>query len=147
MGAHAKKYLRSALFGSECPLAVVIVPVVLAIVASVTVSVMLIVAIAVVISEITVVVAVPAVIVAHPAAFTFPVALVEALPIMMRLHPASAFIWRAAPIALMPLVVVSHGIPIALNPNELRSGAVRHNTHHARRWRRANSDSNRNLCS
>jgi hypothetical protein len=128
-------------FGSQSQLAVVIVPVVLAI------AVMMIVAIAVVIAEIAVMVMVRAVIVFHPTVFAFPIAVVEPLSVMVRPHPASAFIWRAAPIALMPLVVVSHGIPIALDPNELRSRTVRHNTHHARRWRRANSDSNRNLCS
>jgi hypothetical protein len=119
---------------------IVIAAVVLAI------AVMMIVAIAVVIAEIAVVVVVGAVIVFHPAVFAFPIAVVEPLSVMMRPHPASAFIWRAAPIALMPLIVVSHRIPIALDPNELRSGTVWHNTHHARRWRRTNSDSNRNLC-
>jgi hypothetical protein len=111
------------------------------------IAVMMIVSIAIVIAEIAVVVLVPTVIVSHPAAFSLPVAFVEPLSIMMRPHPASAFIWRAAPIALMPPIVVSHGIPITFDPNELRSGTVRHNTHHARRWRLANSDSNRNLCS
>jgi hypothetical protein len=129
-------------FGSECQLAVaiMIVPAVLAI------AVMMIVAIAVVIAEIAVMVMVRAVIVFHPAVFAFPIAVVEPLAVMMRPNPASAFIWRPAPIARMPLIVVSHRIPIAFKPNELRAGSVRHNTHHARRWRRANSDSNRNLC-
>ncbi len=146
MGAHAGDCC-GAPFGSESRLAVVIAPIVLIAVVFAIAVIMMIIPIAIVIAEIAVVVLVPAVIVSHPAAFSLPVAFVEPLSIMMRPDPASTFIWRAAPIALVPLVVVSHRIPIALNPNELRSGTVRHNTHHARRWRRANSDSNRNLCS
>jgi hypothetical protein len=122
----------------------VIAPIVIVVVST---AVVLIIAVAVVIAEIPVVVMVPAVIVFHPAVFTFPIAVVEPLAVMMRPDPASAFIWRPAPVALMPFIVVSHRIPIALDPYEFGTRGWRQNVNDARWWGRANLDANRNLCS
>ena len=52
----------------------------------------------------------------------------------------------SSPIAFMPLVMVSHRIPIALYPCVLRSWPFWHN-HNRPDWRwRGNHDSNGNLC-
>jgi len=78
---------------------------------------------------------VPTVIMFNPAAMYLPVALKEPLPIVVPRHPASSLVGRLSPITVMPLVIPSHGIPIALDPNELRSWWRRLNVDHAgRRW-------------
>src|SRR5438132_9736504 len=83
-------------------------------------------------------------VVLHPAALTLPVAVIEALSIVARSHPASGRVYRAAPIAVMPLIVVTYGIPVAVHPGEFRTRTSRENANDSR-WRRADSDSDGNL--
>src|SRR5262245_45038861 len=45
----------------------------------------------------------------------------------------------------MPLVTLSHRIPISVYPYKLRAWAWREDVDHIGRWRRANSDSNRDV--
>jgi len=78
---------------------------------------------------------VPTVIMFNPAAIYLPVALKEPLPIVVPRHPARSLVGRPSPITVMPLVIPSDGIPIALDPNELRSWWRRLNIDQAgRRW-------------
>jgi hypothetical protein len=121
---------------------IAIVPVALPI--AVSIAFMIPIAIAVRRAVIPVMFVVPAVIVFHPAVLSLPVAGKEVLPVMMRRHPASAFVWWPAPIACMPPVVASHRIPIALYPKESGARAWGSANHASRRWR-TNSDSQRNL--
>jgi hypothetical protein len=94
--------------------------------------------------KIPVSVPVPTVVMLPAAAISLPVTREVSISIMMRTYPASTGIWRPRPITPVPLVMPSHGIPIALDPDEFGSGTHRHRNHTGRRWR-ADSDSNRHL--
>jgi hypothetical protein len=74
------------------------------------------------------------------AAIAFPVSWEEALSVVMRSHPKRAAIRRTSPVASMPFVMVSHRIPIALDPGEVGTGTAWHGVTHAWRRRRPNSD-------
>jgi hypothetical protein len=94
---------------------------------------------------IPVVVVVRVVIVLNTAAMTFPVAGIVSLAIVVWANPASPFVGRSRPVAFVPLVVISHRIPITLHPHGLRSWPFWHNHNHpGRRWR-GYHDSNGNL--
>ena len=85
------------------------------------------------------------VIVFDPAAVSFPIPCVISFSVVARCNPVSPLVGRSSPIALMPLIVISDGIPIALNPNVIRGWHCWHNYNCPRwRWRR-NYDSNGNL--
>jgi hypothetical protein len=88
---------------------------------------------------------VPVVVVLDAAVLAFPIAAVEALTVMTRAYPASALVGRASPIAAMPAIVAANGIPVAIDPEELRAGADRANSNDARRGRGTDYDSDRNL--
>jgi len=88
---------------------------------------------------------VPVVIVFDTAAVSFPIPGIIPFSIVAWRNPVSPFIGCLSPIALMPLIVISDGIPIALNPNVIRGWHCWHN-HNCPRWRwRRNYDSNGNL--
>ena len=84
-------------------------------------------------------VAIPMVVVPAAAAIAFPVSWEEPLSVVVRSHPMRAGIRRTAPVASMPFVMVSHRIPIALDPGEVGTGTAWHGVTHAWR-RRPNSD-------
>ena len=84
--------------------------------------------------------AVPAMIVVEAPPVAFPIALVVAFPVMAGLHPVCARIRRPAPIAVVPSVVIPIGVPVAPNPQVVRTRTLRLNPHHTRLWRSANSD-------
>ena len=88
---------------------------------------------------------VPFVSVFESAATTFPVAVVEVFPVVARPDPASTRIRRPGPIAAMPSVAPSYGVPVTINPHEFRPWTWRKYGNHARRWRRTNPDSDRHL--
>src|SRR5580704_12434900 len=95
---------------------------------------------------VSVVVVVRVVIVLNTAAISFPVTRIVPFAVVVRSNPASPLVGRSSPIAFMPLVMISHRIPIALYPCELRSWPFWHN-HNRPGWRwRRNHDSNGNLC-
>lgn len=117
--------------------------VVLIVAVRVTVSITVII---VVVAEVTIMTAVPVVIVVDAASLSRPVAGEEALPIMAGCDPICPGIRRARPIAFMPSVVISHRIPIALDPNEFRIRRRRRfDVYSTRRWRRADQDPDRHL--
>ncbi len=106
--------------------------------------------IAVVIVVIAVVIAVPipvpTMIVFEPAAIPAPVAVEVPFAIMTWGHPYRAGIRRPAPIAGMPFVMATDWIPVAIHPGIVRAGSWRPNRNHSWRWRRANSDSDGEVC-
>ena len=110
----------------------------------IVVTVMMVVA--VMVMEVAVVVAIPVMVVLHPAAISVPVTDEIALAIVMRSDPTSALIRRPRPIALVPFVMVSHWIPVALDPNKLGARSLRRYRNNARRWRSTNADSDGDLC-
>jgi hypothetical protein len=98
-----------------------------------------------VVAPVMVSVVVRVVVVLNAAAISFPMTCIVAFAVVVRSNPASALVGRSSPIAFMPLVMVSHRIPITLHPQELSSWPFWHNHSHPDwRWR-GNHDSNGNL--
>ena len=85
-------------------------------------------------------IAVPMVIMLDLAVLTLPVAAIVFSALIMWSLPIGALIGCARPVTLMPSPVVSHRVPIAINPLVPWSRAGRNNTDY--RWcrRRADSD-------
>ena len=80
-------------------------------------------------------VVVPVVIVFNTAAISFPVTRIEPFTVVVRRHPASSLVGWSSPIASVPPVMPSYGIPIPPHPQELRTWPVWHNPNHpSRRW-------------
>jgi hypothetical protein len=100
---------------------------------------------AVLLAKVAVPLAVRSMIVLDAAVLAFPIAAEEALTVVTRAYPASALVGRASPIAAMPAIVATNGIPVAIDPEELRAGADRANSNDARRGRGTDYDSDRNL--
>src|SRR4051812_37912783 len=95
--------------------------------------------------EIAVLVVVGFVIVSHLPPVPVPVTLKELTSIMMRCDPASGRVRRSSPVTLMPLVFVSHRIPITVDPNVVGARTAGHDSNDAGRRGRTNSDSHRDL--
>src|SRR6516165_10131289 len=94
---------------------------------------------------VSIVVMVRVVVVLNAARISFPVTRVVPFAVMVRANPASPFVGWSSPVAFVPLIMVSHGIPIALYPHELRSWPFWHDHSHSDwRWL-GNHDSNRYL--
>jgi len=87
---------------------------------------------------------VPVMVMLPPAAISVPVTGKVSFTIMMRSYPVSTDIRRTRPIALVPFVMTSHRIPIALDPDEVGARTHRHGNH-SRRRRSSDPDSNRHL--
>jgi hypothetical protein len=109
---------------------------------SMAVTVIVVILIAAVIA---IVIVVPFMVVFETTVWTIPITGIEPLAIMARADPTRAFIRRPAPIAFMPAIVPSDGIPVAANPDEFGSGLRGDDSDNARRGRRANTDTNRDL--
>ena len=94
---------------------------------------------------IAVMIFIPTVIMFYAAVFAFPVAVVEAFAIVTWADPVGATVRRARPVAFMPAIMSTYGIPIAANPDKIWSWLLRKHGNHAwRRWR-ANPYADRNL--
>jgi hypothetical protein len=91
---------------------------------------------------IAVTVVVPMMIVGTPAVIAFPVAFKKALSIVVRRHPIRAGIWRTGPITVMPFVMPSDRIPVALDPHKTGAGDWWPNTNDAWGRRRPNGHTN-----
>jgi hypothetical protein len=89
--------------------------------------------------------AVPAMVVPDLAAIAFPVSFIESLSIVARRHPMRTGIGRTGPVSLVPLIVVTHRIPVAPNPGIPGAGASGLHSLYACRWRGADSHSDRKL--
>src|SRR5215469_11524786 len=109
----------------------------------ITVSVMIIVP--VVIVEVAVLIVIPVVIVFNAAALPLPVSRVISFAVVVRCDPVSSFVGWPCPIAFMPFVMLSDGIPITLYPRESWFWHCGNDRHARRRWR-SNGDSDGNLC-
>jgi hypothetical protein len=87
----------------------------------------------------------PGVIAVYAAVLSFPIALKEPLSIVTGHDPVSSDVRRPSPITIVPFVVVSNRVPIALDPEKVGPGACRAEVNDTRRRRGTNSDSNRHL--
>src|SRR5215472_2059769 len=109
----------------------------------ITVSVMIIVP--VVIVEVAVLIVIPVVIVFNAATLSLPVSRVISFAVVVRRDPVSSLVRWPCPIAFMPFVMLSDGIPITLYPHESWFWHCG-NDRHPRRWWRSNGDCDGNLC-
>jgi len=73
-------------------------------------------------AKIPVSIPVPMMVVFNYPSGSLPIALKESISVVLWWYPTSALVWWSGPVTLMPLVMSSHGIPIAHYPNELRPG-------------------------
>jgi hypothetical protein len=97
------------------------------------------------VAMIAVVVAIPVVVVFDPAARAVPVTRNIVLPVVTRRHPSCPLIRRPAPICLVPPVMASHWIPIAVHKHVTWTRTYRSNPNDPRRRRRSDPDSDRKL--
>jgi hypothetical protein len=99
----------------------------------------------VLLSKIAVVVTVPVVVVFNPSALTDPVTCKKLAAFITGNVPTRADVWGLSPVALVPLPMVSDGIPITVHPDEFRCGSRRHDVNHSGWWRGTNPDADRDL--
>src|SRR5581483_5950298 len=115
---------------------VVIIVVTVPIIAPVIVAVTSIVAVSV---------AVPIVVMFKPATVAFPIAFVELIAFIARSDPPSAIIGRSSPVAFMPTIATVRRIPVAINPDVIRSWPWWVNSDGSRRWWRTDPNTNGHL--
>jgi hypothetical protein len=101
---------------------------------------LVIVVIAVVTVKVAVMIMIPMMVVLKPAVISIPVASKVLFSIMVGGNPMSPFVRRSSPIASVPFVVMSHRVPVTLDPNELGPWSDRSYRNYARCWRSADSD-------
>ena len=87
-------------------------------------------------------VSIPMVIVLKTAMIAFPIPYKKLSTVMMRCNPTSAHIRRPSPVTLVPFIMPSNRIPIAIDPDEIRARGRWKNANHAGRWRRPYIDPN-----
>jgi len=122
----------------------VTVVVVVMIVAVMTVSMSAIIVILIA-AVVAVVIFIPPVIMLYAAVTSVPITAIEAFAVMARSDPACALVRGPGPIAFVPAITATGGIPVTANPDEVRSGLLgNHRDHPWRGWRK-NSDANRDL--
>ena len=114
-------------------------------VAPVFVLLMFVVLVALIPVVVAVVMMIPAVIVLDAPAVSSPVALVELAAFIAGTDPIRAWVRSPSPITLVPLVMVSHRIPVSIDPYIARTGTSGNDANDRRRGR-PNSYSDRNLC-
>jgi hypothetical protein len=88
---------------------------------------------------------VPLVIVINMAAISVPVPGVKLLSIVVRSDPSSPLIWRPCPITVMPLIVISDRVPIAVYIRVTGTRTPGHHVNHTGTWRRTDSNAERDL--
>src|SRR5215475_9540705 len=93
----------------------------------------------------TITVAIPVMVMLEAAVGTVPVSDEELSAFVTRTNPVSSHVGWARPISVVPNVATIHWIPVAIDPDIIRSRLHRMHTHYARRRRRTNSDPYRNL--
>ena len=85
---------------------------------------------------------IPTVLMFMPTMIACPVSHKIPLSIVARRHPSRFRIWLSSPITFMPVVMSSRGVPVSVDPHELRIWSWRMNVNHSWRRRSANIDSN-----
>jgi hypothetical protein len=83
--------------------------------------IVIVIAVAVVVAVMAVV---PVVIVLETSVFAVPIAGVVAAAIMTWANPMSATVWRPGPVSAVPAVTMAVRVPVAVHPEELRSGLL-----------------------
>jgi len=99
----------------------------------------------VIVAVVTITIVVRLVVVLETAMVAIPVTGVVAVAVMMRRYPMSTGIGRTCPVAGMPVVVAVYGIPLAINPQEVRPRGDWPDGKDVRRGWRSNLDADRDL--
>ena len=89
------------------------------------VVIVMVIMVAMVVAEavaVSIVVAIPAMIMFKAAAVALPIALKVLATLVTRTYPTSSLIGRPSPVTVMPFVVMTHWVPIAVDPDKFRSG-------------------------
>ena len=107
----------------------------------------LVITVSVVIVEVTFPTVIPVVIMFNAATASVPIPTVIPFAVVVRRDPTSALIRWPGPIAFVPSIMSSHGIPITPHPHASRIWHRRGNHSNRRRRWRANNDTNGDLCS
>jgi hypothetical protein len=102
-------------------------------------------ALAVFLPEISISILIPVVVVLKAAALSLPVSCEVCAALVVRNNPTSAYVWRTSPVTFVPLVMVSHRIPIPVDPNKFGCRSDRNSVNDARRRRWADADPDRDL--
>ena len=111
----------------------------------VVVMIVVMVVVMIVVTEVTVVILVRAVVVLYPPVLSVPVAAEVLPPVMVGSNPMSSLVRRPSPIAVVPLVVISDRVPVALDPDKVRPWSRGKHGHGSGGWRRANPNPDRDL--
>src|ERR1700739_2411662 len=88
---------------------------------------------------------IPFMVVFETTVWAIPITGIEPLAIMAWADPMRAFIRRPAPIAFMPAIVSSDRIPVAFDPEKIRTWSRRWGNYHSRRRWRTDSDAHTDL--
>src|SRR5260221_5726113 len=94
---------------------------------------------------VAVVIFIPPVIMLYAAVTSVPITAIEAFAVMARSDPTCALVRWAGPIAFMPAITATGGIPVTANPDEVRTGLLWNHCHHPWRGWCKNPDANRDL--
>jgi hypothetical protein len=89
---------------------------------------------------VSIVVMIPVVVMVQTAVIAIPIAGEIAFAVMVRDDPARAGVGRARPVAVVPAIVPSVGIPVAFDPDEILPWAAGNHGDHAGRRGRADLD-------
>jgi hypothetical protein len=117
-------------------------PVIRTVTSSTALLLALVVAVVVVVAiivPVVVTVTVPVMVVRDPAAIAVPIAVIVALSVMMRCNPARAVVRWTCPVSVMPLITISHRVPVARNPRISFTWTSWLISKFTYRWRRADS--------
>src|ERR1700680_2739092 len=90
-------------------------------------------------------IAVPTMVVLEAAPIAIPVATVKVFTFIAGHYPARAAIRGARPIPVVPPITASVSKPVAVYPDIVGAGTRRLDANHSRRWGRTDSHSDRNL--
>jgi hypothetical protein len=94
---------------------------------------------------VAIVVVIPVMIVLEAAAVAIPIPGIVHTAFVARNNPARSGVRWASPVALVPAIMATHGVPVTVYPEELRTGADWPDGNYARRRRGSNGDANSNL--
>ena len=89
----------------------------------------------------TVALAIPVMVVLHAAALAVPVSDEVAPSVVAGSNPSRSRVRHSRPITVMPFVVISDRVPVAVDPSIIGAGTDRTDAQHAGRWWRSYGDS------
>jgi lysylphosphatidylglycerol synthetase-like protein (DUF2156 family) len=136
----AARTVVCAAVANRCFVILAVVVVLAVVIVAMTMIIVIVIA-----AMIAVTIAIPFVIVLEAAVISVPITGIKPLAVVTRADPVGALVGRSAPVAFVPAIVSAHGIPVTINPDEVRARLRGKHSDHTRRWRRTNGDTNHDL--